>query len=42
VKFGKLDTHKELEGIDWTLPECKIEWRTSENNKHPRFPVYSE
>ena len=35
MKFGKLDTHKELEGIDWTLPECKIEWRTSENNKHP-------
>jgi uncharacterized protein YecE (DUF72 family) len=33
VKFGKLHTHDELEGIDWTLPECKIEWKERDLNK---------
>lgn len=32
MKFGKLDTHKELEGINWTLPESKIEWKEREGN----------
>ncbi len=35
MKFGKLDTHQELEGIDWTLPECHIEWKTIENIDTP-------
>ncbi|HIB76669.1 MAG TPA: DUF72 domain-containing protein [Flavobacteriales bacterium] len=26
MKFGKLESWDELEGIDWKLPDCKIEW----------------
>jgi len=35
VKFGKLETPQELEGIDWTLPKCHIEWKTIEHNDNP-------
>ena len=35
MKFGKLNTHQELEGIDWTLPKCHIEWKTIEHKNNP-------
>ena len=27
MKFGKLESHKELEGMDWDLPSSRIEWK---------------
>jgi uncharacterized protein YecE (DUF72 family) len=27
VKFGKLESHKELDGMDWDLPCSSIEWK---------------
>jgi uncharacterized protein YecE (DUF72 family) len=33
VKFGKLESTKELEGMSWDMPEPRIEWVNSEKSK---------